>query len=194
MPATGTMNLCRIISEADGQGDTQVCQETTSQAPQASQQQEALTAAIVTVEVPLAISEERNFILHLVPVEHPLVVDLHPAGDMETQDLPASPAASDETLISGEGPQEDTTQLPGGETEATGPNVGSDCPQEAAVQRGKLIEMDSPPPSNTFSGMSRIAQCGNFQKCVVSLYSLEFLPHIILVGTATHTCPQGIFH
>ncbi|KAH0621574.1 hypothetical protein JD844_023028 [Phrynosoma platyrhinos] len=84
---------------------------------------------------PPAISEEGNVILHLVPVEQPLALDPHPTEDMEPQDLPSSHAASDETMISGEGPQEEATQSPGGETQATGPKVGSDSPQEAAVRR-----------------------------------------------------------
>ncbi|KAH0624895.1 hypothetical protein JD844_032789 [Phrynosoma platyrhinos] len=98
--------------------------------------------------IPPAISEEGNIILHLVPVEQPLVLDPHPAEDMEPQDLPSSPAASDETLISGEGPQEEATQSPGGKTQAPGPNVGSDSPQEAAVSRGNLLKKEGPPFKN----------------------------------------------
>ncbi|KAH0621565.1 hypothetical protein JD844_022991 [Phrynosoma platyrhinos] len=75
-------------------------QETTSQPPQASQHQDASTTAVVTVEVPLAISEEGNVILHLVPIEQPLALDPHPAEDMEPQDLPSSPAASDDRILS----------------------------------------------------------------------------------------------
>ncbi|KAH0625038.1 hypothetical protein JD844_033068 [Phrynosoma platyrhinos] len=82
---------------------------------------------------PPAISEEGNVILHLVPVEQPLALDPHPPEDMDPQDIPSSPAASEETMISGEGPQEEATQSPGGETQATGSNVGSNSPQEAAV-------------------------------------------------------------
>ncbi|KAH0620683.1 hypothetical protein JD844_021361 [Phrynosoma platyrhinos] len=103
-------------------------QETASLPPQESQQDASVTA-VVTVE------EEGNIILQLVPVEQPLAVDPHPGEDMVLQDLLESPAASDETLITGEGPQEEATQSPGGETQDSGPNVGNDSPQEAAVRR-----------------------------------------------------------
>ncbi|KAH0630400.1 hypothetical protein JD844_013396 [Phrynosoma platyrhinos] len=112
-------------------------QETSSQPSQASQHQDASTTTVVTVEVPPAISEEGNIILHLVPVKQPLGLDPHPPEDMDPQDLPSSPAASDETVISGEEPQEEATQSPGGETQATR-NVGSDSPQEAAVRRAPV--------------------------------------------------------
>ncbi|KAH0618474.1 hypothetical protein JD844_017720, partial [Phrynosoma platyrhinos] len=74
--------------------------ENTSQPPQASQHQDASTTAVATVEVPLAISEEGNIILHLVPVEQPLASDPHPPEDMDPQDLPSSPAASDGRIFS----------------------------------------------------------------------------------------------
>ncbi|KAH0617838.1 hypothetical protein JD844_016472 [Phrynosoma platyrhinos] len=69
--------------------------QATSQPPQAWQHQDASTTAVVTVEVPPAVSEEGNVILHLVPVEQPLALDPHPPEDMDPQNLPSLPAASD---------------------------------------------------------------------------------------------------
>ncbi|KAH0630670.1 hypothetical protein JD844_013943 [Phrynosoma platyrhinos] len=108
-------------------------QETASQPPQALQQ-DASMSAVITVEdsfaLPPAISEEGN-ILQLVPVEQPLPVDPHPAKDMVPPDLPESPAASDETLITGEGAQEEATQSPGAKSQASGQSVGNKSQQGA---------------------------------------------------------------
>ncbi|KAH0621667.1 hypothetical protein JD844_023222 [Phrynosoma platyrhinos] len=71
-------------------------------------------------QVPPAISEDDSIIIHLVPMQQPLPVDPPPAEESEPQDLPSSPAASDETQINGEGPQEEAIQSPAGETQSTG--------------------------------------------------------------------------
>ncbi|KAH0622557.1 hypothetical protein JD844_024958 [Phrynosoma platyrhinos] len=87
---------------------------------------------------PPAISEDDNIIIHLVPLEQPLPVETPPPEESEPQDLPSSPAANDETQISGEGHQEQAFQSPAGETQATGPNEVSGTPQETAVWRVPL--------------------------------------------------------
>ncbi|KAH0624498.1 hypothetical protein JD844_032026 [Phrynosoma platyrhinos] len=89
--------------------------------------------AIVTVEVPPAISEEGNIILHLVPVEQSLPVDPALAKDKVPLELPELPMASDETLITGEGAQEEPTQSPGATTQSSGQSVGES--QQGAVVR-----------------------------------------------------------
>ncbi|KAH0623502.1 hypothetical protein JD844_006311 [Phrynosoma platyrhinos] len=117
------------------QGPSGPSQHSSSQAPETTQHQDASMIALVTVEVPLAISEDDSVIIHLVPVQQPLPVDPPLVEESEPQDLPSLPAASDETQISGEGPQEEAIQSPAGETQATNQNESSDAPQEAAVRR-----------------------------------------------------------
>ncbi|KAH0628319.1 hypothetical protein JD844_009287 [Phrynosoma platyrhinos] len=75
-------------------------QHSSSQAPEPSQQQDASTIAFVTVEVPLAMSEDDNVIIHLIPLEQLLPVETPPPEESEPQDLPSSPAASDGRILS----------------------------------------------------------------------------------------------
>ncbi|KAH0619381.1 hypothetical protein JD844_008030, partial [Phrynosoma platyrhinos] len=82
--------------------------------------------------VPPAVLEEGNVTLHLVAVDQQLDQPADVPENIQPQDFLASPAGSDETRISREGPVIESTHLPAEETQAM---VAMESPQEAAVRR-----------------------------------------------------------